>query len=68
MFKLVIKINTLAFQNYVKVIECDNNRLNDEINAIRKLFLKSNSSETCNLLRNEIGSFYETFNIFTKEK
>lgn len=58
----------LAYQNRVKVLESENNRLRNQTNMIIKQALKTNSCEMCGPLRNEIESFHETLIKFTKGK
>lgn len=58
----------LAYQNRVKALESENNKLRNQTNMIIKQALKTNSCETCGPLKNEFESFHETLIKFTKGK
>lgn len=77
MFDLSVKLskkndelerNILAFQNHIKALESENDKISDEMNTLRIQALKINKCETCDSLRNEIENSYETLSKFTQGK
>lgn len=60
--------NIFDFKYYIEFLENINKILSEEIASTRREYLKSDKCESCESLKNEVISLYETLEKLTKGK
>lgn len=58
----------IDFKYYIEFLGNNNKILSEEIASIRREYLKSEECESCESLKNEVISLYETLEKLTKGK